>query len=115
LLVRQYLVGYFFPQTSDGSPNRAMIDAALPKMEPYFAMLDRAVARTGHLVGDRFTLADMDLLPILFYLEKTPESRAMLNRSRHLKAYFDRHMARKSLAETTPPPFPGRSSWTIDG
>jgi glutathione S-transferase len=114
LLVRRYLVGYFFPQTPDGSPNRAMIDAALPNMEPNFVALDHAVARTGHLVGDAFTIADMNLLPILFYLEKAPESRAMLNRTKSLRTYFDRHMARKSLEETTPPPFPGRSSWTIE-
>jgi glutathione S-transferase len=115
VLVRQYLVGYFFPQTPDGSPNRTMIEAALPKMEPHFAVLDRAVARTGHLVGESFTLADISLLPILFYMDKAPESRAMLNRATNLKNYFDRHMARKTLEETTPPPFPGRSSWRIEG
>jgi len=82
-------------------------------MEEHFAVLDRAVAKTGHLVGDRFTLADMNLLPILFFMEKTPESREMLNRSRYLKAYYERHQARASVKDTIPPPFPGRSSWEI--
>src|SRR5882724_4655586 len=67
LLMRQYLAAHIFPGTPDGSPNRAIIDAALPKMEQHFAVLDRAVAGTGHLVGDSFTLADIDLLPILYY------------------------------------------------
>ena len=115
LLVRQYLAAYFFPRTQDGRPNRTAIDAALPKMEEHFAVLDRAVGKTGHLVGDTFTLADMNLLPILFFMEKAPESRAMLNGSANLKAYIARHMTRTSVTNTIPPPFPGRSSWDIEG
>jgi glutathione S-transferase len=113
--VRQYLAAYFFPRTPDGRPNRAAIDAGLPKMEEHFAVLDRAVAKTGHLVGDTFTLADMNLLPILFFMDKAPESRALLGRSKSLKAYSERHHARKSVKDTVPPPFPGRSSWEIEG
>jgi glutathione S-transferase len=113
LLMRQYLRGYFFPRTTDGRPDRAAIGAALPNMEQHFAVLDRAVARTGHLVGDSFTLADMNLLPILFFMDKAPESHAMLRRSANLKAYAERHMARASLQATIPPPFPGRSSWDV--
>ena len=113
LLMRQYLAAYFFSRTQDGRPNRAAIDAALPKMEEHFAVLDRVVAKTGHLVGDSFTLADMNLLPILFFMDKAPESRAMLNRSRNLRAYYERHRARASAKDTIPPPFPGRSSWDI--
>ncbi len=109
LMVRQYLLAYFFPGTEDGSPNRGSIEAALPKMEAQFQILDRAVAKTGHLVGDSFTLADIDLVPILYYLSKMPESGAMLAKAPHLTAYFERHMARPSVKETTPPPFPGKS------
>ena len=113
LLVRQYLAAYFFPRTPDGRPNRAAIDAALPNMERHFAVLDRAVAKTGHLIADIFTLADMNLLPILFFMAKTPESRAMLDRSPNLRGYYERHQARASVKDTIPPPFPGRSSWEI--
>jgi glutathione S-transferase len=112
--VRQYLAAYFFPRTADGRPNRAAIETALRGMEKHFGVLDRAVTKTGHLVGDSFTLADMNLLPILFFMEKAPESRAMLSRSANLKAYAERHMARASLKDTVPPPFPGRSSWEVE-
>ena len=115
LLVRRYLVAYFFPGTSDGGPDRKKIDAVLPKMEAHFAVLDRGVAKTGHLVGDGFTLADINLLPILFYLDKLPESRAMLRRAARLAAYYQRHMARASVQQTSPPPFPGRTSWDMTG
>jgi glutathione S-transferase len=111
LLVRQYLVAHLFPGTPDGSPNRAAIDAALPKMEQHFAVLDRAVAKTGHLVGDTFTLADMNLVPILHYMAKAPESSAMLRRYASLSSYTNRHLSRPSAREATPPPFPGRRDW----
>jgi len=48
-------------------------------------------------------------------MDKTPESRAMLSQSSNLKAYFERHQARASVKDTVPPPFPGRSSWDIEG
>jgi len=108
--VRQYLRAHFFPSTSDGSPERETIAAALPKMEQQFASMDRAVAKTGHLVGDTFTLADMNFMPILYYMGLTPESSALLQRSPNLKAYFDRHMARKSVQETVPSWIPGRKA-----
>jgi glutathione S-transferase len=108
LIMRQYLRAYIFPNTPDGSPDRAAIDAALPKMEQHFTVLDRAVARTGFLVGDSFTLADINLLPILFYMNKMPESGAMLRQATRLDAYYRRHWARPSAREAAPPPFPGR-------
>ena len=79
-------------------------------MEQHFAVLDRAVAKTSHLVGDTFTLADINLLPILYYMDKMPESSAMLRRNASLRSYFDRHMSRPSAREATPPPFPGRQA-----
>jgi glutathione S-transferase len=102
------MIGYFFPGTPDGSPNRAVIDPALPKVEQQIALLDRAVAPTGHLAGDGFTLADIALIPIVYYLSKTPESSVMLGRSPALSVYLERHLARPSVARTVPPPLPGR-------
>lgn len=106
--VRQYLLGYFFPGTPDGSPNRALIDAALPRMEEQLAMIEAAVAPTGHLAGPGFTLADAFLVPILFYLGRVPESAAMLARAPALSAYLARMLERPSIAATIPPPLPGR-------
>ena len=107
LWLRQYLRAYVFPKTPDGSPERETIEAALPKMEEQFATMDRAVAKTGHLVGDTFTLADMNFIPILFYMGTKPESSALMQRNSGLKAYLDRHMARKSVQETVPTWMPG--------
>jgi glutathione S-transferase len=108
LLMRRYLRAYFFPDTADGSADRKTIEAALPDMRTHFALLDEAVSATGYLAGDSFTLADMDLLPILFYMNKLPESRVMLAQAKHLKAYFDRHLERPSVRQTYPESLPER-------
>ena len=108
VLLRQYGLAYFFPGTPDGSPDRAAIEATLPKMEPHFALLDRAVAKTGYLVGDSLTVADMTVLPLLYYMTKLPESAGMLAAQPHLAAYVDKLLARKTIADTIPPPMPGR-------
>jgi len=115
LVARPYVGAYFFPGTPDGKPNRSVIKPLLRKLDSQFAMLDSAVAKTGHLVGSSFTLADMNLLPMLFYLDHLPESGVMLRRTTNLSAYYERHIARASVREAVPPPFPGRSSWNVEG
>src|SRR3982074_1630719 len=72
-LIRTYLFAYAFPKTADGKPDRKAIDAVAPALRAQVAILDRAVARTGYLVGDQFTLADINLLPILYYVRQLPE------------------------------------------
>ena len=107
VMLRQYLAAYIFPGTPDGSPNRTTIEAALPKMDAQFALLDRAVAANGHLVGECFTLADAYLIPILYYMTTRPESSVMLGKCAHLAAYLDRHLARPSVREAMPQTQPG--------
>jgi glutathione S-transferase len=109
--MRQYLGAYMFPGTPDGAPNRPVIEAALPKMEKQFPVMDRAVA-SGYLAGDTFTLADMYFTPILFYMRLGPESAAMLEASANLKAYLERNLARPCVQATVPPPMPGKAGDT---
>ena len=77
-------------------------------------MLDRAVAETGHLVGSSFTLADMNLLPMMFYLEKLPESGAMLRQNAKLSGVLRPPHGAATSGRRFRRRFPGRSSWTIE-
>jgi glutathione S-transferase len=106
-MIRQYLLSYIFPKGADGKPDRAAIDAALPAMQQQFDVLDKAVAGTGYLAGNSFTLADINLMPILFYLQRPPESSEMIKKSKNLSAYYARHAERASFKNTVPPP-PGQ-------
>ena len=107
-LIRTYLFAYIIPRGPDGTPDRAAIEAVMPDVREQLGILDRAVAATGHLVGESFTYADINLLPILFYLRRTPEGGEALARARHLSAYYDAHAARPSFVRTVPPAGPPR-------
>jgi glutathione S-transferase len=109
-MVRTYLFHYIFPKTADGQPDRSGIDAVAPKVREQIGILDRAVAKTGHLVGDQFTLADANLMPILFYVRQFPEGRDAIAAAANLAAYYDRHAQRPSLKNTVPPPPPARQA-----
>jgi glutathione S-transferase len=73
-------------------------------MKKQVEVLDRAVANTGHLVGDSFTLADINILPMLFLVNRFEEGKTMLGAAKNLSAYMERHFARDSFRKTTPPP-----------
>jgi glutathione S-transferase len=108
LLVRRYLLAYAAPKTADGKPDRELIEALLPDMRAQFALLDDAVAATNHLVGEQFTLADIYLLPMLFYLRLLPESGPLLASSTALGRYLETHAVRPSFIRTVPPFGPPR-------
>jgi glutathione S-transferase len=105
-LIRTYLFAYIAPKTADGTPDRKAIDAVMPALRQQFAILDSAVAKSGYLVDDRFTLADMFLLPILYYVQLLPEGAQAFTAAKHLAAYYDRHAARPSFKSTDPPSGP---------
>jgi glutathione S-transferase len=102
-IIRTYLFAYIAPGTPDGTPNRAVVDAVLPALREQVAVLDKAVAATGHLVGDQFTLADINLMPLLHRLKIPPEGAAALAAAPRLAAYYDRHASRPSFIRTEPP------------
>jgi glutathione S-transferase len=109
-MVRTYLFAYIFPKTGDGQPDRKMIDGVLPALKEEIGLLDRAVAKGGYLAGDSFTFADINVMPILFYLQKFPEASAAIAAAKPLAAYYDRIAARPSFQNTTPPPPPPRQA-----
>ena len=108
VFARQYLGAYFFSGLPGGAPDRARIDASLPKMRDMFAILDRELGSRDYLSGPDFTLADMFLLPLVYYLKSMPESGEMLAAAPHVGAWLDRVSARPSAMETVPPPMPKR-------
>jgi glutathione S-transferase len=105
-LIRTYLFAYIAPKTADGAPDREVIEAVMPAVREQIAVLDKAVARTGYLVGDQFTFADINLLPILYRVRQVPEGAEALAAATHLARYYDRHAARPSFMRTTPPAGP---------
>jgi glutathione S-transferase len=105
-LIRTYLFAYIAPKTADGAPDREAIAAVMPALREHIGVLDKAVAKTGHLVGEQFTFADINLLPILHRVGQAPEGAEALANATHLARYYDRHAARPSFTRTMPPAGP---------
>jgi glutathione S-transferase len=75
-MVRRYVLQYVFARNN--APDRAVIDKAVPEIKSLLAVFDRAYGPRNTLAGDTVTLADLLLAPIVFYLGKFPESKALL-------------------------------------
>ena len=107
-LIRTYLFAYIASKTPDRSPDREAIEAVMPAVREQLGILDRAVAATGYLAGEQFSYADINLLPILYYIRQLPEGAEAFSAATHLAAYYERHAARPSFARTMPPAGPPR-------
>jgi glutathione S-transferase len=105
-LVRTYLFAYIFPKGEGGVPDRKAIDEIAPDVRNQIGILDRALSRSPYLAGNEFTYADINLMPILFYVQKFPEGGAAFAEAVHLSRYYERNAARPSFANTAPPPPP---------
>jgi glutathione S-transferase len=106
-LIRTYLYAYITAMQTVRPPDRGVIDAVLPDVRKQIGILDNAVAKAGYLVGDQFTLADLNLLPILDRVMLAPEGAEALAGTAHLSRYFEKHATRPSFqrtASTAAPP-----------
>jgi len=111
-LIRAYLAAYIRAMMTGKPPDRVAIDTVLPDLHKQIGILDNAVARTGHLVEDRFTLADVNLLPILDRIRLAPEGADALAAAPNLARYFEAHSARPSFQRTSPPAGPPERATT---
>lgn len=107
-LIRTYVFAYIIPMILGKKPDREAIEAVMPAVREQLGILDRAVANTGYLVGDQFTFADINLMPILHRVGQFPEGAEALATTGHLAGYYDRHAARPSFVLTMPPAGPPR-------
>jgi glutathione S-transferase len=76
--------------------DEALVAAGLAKLEKPLAVLDAALAKgNGHLVGGRFTVADLNVAAVLSYLRGAPE--ALANRP-HVSSWLSLALARPAHA-----------------
>jgi glutathione S-transferase len=56
-----------------GPKDAKIADAAVESLKAPFTVLNGTLARTGHIVGDRFTVADINVAEIVRYAQPAPE------------------------------------------
>jgi glutathione S-transferase len=101
-MVRRYVLQYIFPKAGGGAPDRATIDAAVPAIKMQLGIFDQAYGPRNVLVGDTLTLPDLLLAPIVFYVGRFPEGKAMLAEAPNVSRAHAWIAARPSFRETTP-------------
>jgi glutathione S-transferase len=85
-----------------GKADEAVISAAVPKLERQLAIFDKALDENAWLAGDAFTIADLFLAPILFYVAGTPEGQAALKNKSAINRWFGAVSERPSFKSTLP-------------
>jgi len=106
--VISYLHALIAPQTPDGSPDVAAIEALKPQLRMRFAVLDKALTSTPYLAGEQLSFADLNLVTILHNVRLLPGAAELLATSTHLTRYHESLAARDSYRTTLPPPGPPR-------
>ncbi len=88
---------------ADGKqPDEARIAAALPRARTCLSVL-AALKRPGDwLLGDRPSLADLHLAPILSYFRRAPEGRDLLGAMPVLRDWYETMAQRPAFVETEP-------------
>lgn len=102
VLVRQYVFANIFPDTPDGTVDRAAVDAMLPRVEALTGFLDGALGNKSFLAAGRFTFADALLLSILAAVRLFPEGARAMDAAPNLSRYLARHASRPSFIATDP-------------
>ncbi|HWW21472.1 MAG TPA: glutathione S-transferase family protein [Steroidobacteraceae bacterium] len=105
---RSYLLAVIAPQTADGAPDLAAIEALKPPLQLQLSVLDGALTANHYLAGESLSFADLNLVTILHNLRLLPGGPEMLAGTAHLMRYHDRLAARDSYRTTLPPPGPPR-------
>ena len=101
-MVRRYVLQYFFPGGVDGGPNRSVIDSATPEIDKQLALFDKAYGGADYLTGASMAMADLFLAPLVFYLGRFPEGKALLEKYPGVRRGQEVMQARPSFAATLP-------------
>jgi glutathione S-transferase len=78
------------------------IAKSVPQAKLCLAEFERIQGDDEFLAGDRVSLADLMVAPLLWYLAKTPEAAATLGEHAKLQAWLRRIEGRQSFQVTTP-------------
>ena len=87
-----------------GQPvNEDEIAAAVPRARLCLAEFDRLMGEQPVLASDIVTLADLMVVPLLYYFRRTSEGEAALAEHSRLQAWINRMSERQSFQVTKPP------------
>jgi glutathione S-transferase len=101
-MIRRYVLQYVFPRGGEGKPDRGIIEAALEDICRHLAVIERAYGGRDYLAGDRASLADLLLAPVLFCVPAMPEGAALFEPCPNIRRAQARMAERDSFKTTMP-------------
>lgn len=101
-MIREIVIQRVLVPMRGGKPDEAMIKAAWPKTEYQLSVLEQTLGKSPYLAGNALSLADLTLLPILFYVKVQPEGGPLMAKHKGVSAWFERMAARPSFGATLP-------------
>jgi len=101
--IHGFVLPLVFPKGPDGTPDRTVIDAAIPDVRRCLETLDAAYGERDHLVGEAVSYADLFVLPVLHYLHLVPGGADLLAPVGNVRRAFAAASAWPCFQETLPP------------
>src|SRR5712671_8035294 len=83
--------------------DEAAVAAALPRARVCLAEIARLMGEQPYLVGERVSLADLMVIPLLYYFSRLPEGEAAIAEQPTLRPWMARMEERQSFQVTKPP------------
>ena len=83
--------------------DEAAVAAALPQARLCLAEIARLMGEQPYLVGERISLADLMVIPLLYYFSRLPQGQAALAEHPSLLPWMARMEERQSFRVTKPP------------
>jgi glutathione S-transferase len=92
------------PRFLGGTADEAAIAAALPRVRLCLSEIDRLMEGHRFLAGDHVSLADLMVIPLLYYFSNVPDGQAPMAEYPKLQSWIRQMETRQSFQVTKPPP-----------
>jgi glutathione S-transferase len=92
------------PRVLGGSPDEAAIAAALPGARLCLSEIDRLMADHRFLASEHVSLADLMVIPLVYYFSNVPDGRTPITEHPKLQNWIHHMETRQSFQVTKPPP-----------
>jgi glutathione S-transferase len=86
-----------------GETDRGQVEAAKPQAALFLNEIGRLLGNAKYFGGDNVSLADLHVLPVLSYLNATPEGQALIGETPKVAAWLGRMNERSSVRKVMPP------------
>ena len=92
------------PRFLGGAPDEAAIAAALPRARLCLSEIDRLMENHQFLASEHISLADLMVVPLLYFFDRVPDGRVPMAEHPKLQSWVRRMETRQSFQVTKPPP-----------